>query len=337
MSKHIGVDIGGTAIKAGVFDDKGNIISSKEIPTRADDGYEAVLGDIYDLMIELTEAASGKKNIRENGFSEIDSIGIGIPGLVDTVRGKILSGPNLGWTDKSMGEELTNMMGKVPVLANDATLAAYAESILGVTKGCKNSFFLTLGTGVGGGMIINSEIYSGSHFVGSEIGHMIIGENFYNCSCGRNGCFETFASATALVKYVEYKLDEFKDQPEYSFLENEATKSCLGKHREDGILTSKIIFEESKKGDWLAIEAVERLVKYLAIGILNIYDILDPDIIAIGGGLSKAGSYLIELINKELENKTLLKSIEYGKITLATLGNDAGMIGAALFSAHKAE
>ena len=310
MKNLIGIDLGGSSIKGGVFTEFGERLCSMEIPTRVKRGFGPIADDIGKMVFKMAKDSNCK----------ISTVGIGIPGIPEADTGHVIFCPNLAWTDVPLGEKLREHTGLPVFVANDATAAGFAESIFGVTKGAKNSAFITLGTGIGGGIIINNRIYSGSHGAGSEIGHMIIGDNFYNCGCGRNGCLETFASGTALVKYAVYRLQNIQSG-EFSTLKEYLVK---------GNLTAKAIFDEAKAGDGLANQAVDRFTTYLAKGILNIYDILDPDIIALGGGLSKAGDFLLLKVKEKVEKDVFIKSLKYGDIVLAKLGNEAGTLGAAM-------
>ncbi|MBS4537410.1 ROK family protein [Clostridium sp. D2Q-11] len=315
---YIGIDVGGTSIKAGIVDYKGNILYKDTIGTRASLGYEAVREDMITLINKAIQY-SKQENYR------IDSIGIGVPGIADPQSDNVIYCTNLNWKDAPLGKDLKSRYGLPIYIDNDATVAAIAESVKGITKGSENSVFLTLGTGVGGGIIINRKVYSGTHNKGSEIGHMIIGENFYDCNCGNNGCLETFASATAIVRYTQKLIDE-------GFLDEEFMEALRSK---DGVMDTKFIFDMAKKNNELALKSIDRMVKYLSIGIGNFINILNPDIIAIGGGVSKAGKYLIEKINREFINYVIFKEGSTTEIKLSQLGNDAGIIGAALISEYK--
>ncbi|KXG74118.1 ROK family protein [Thermotalea metallivorans] len=308
----IGVDLGGTTIKVGVVNGEGRILYQNARPTYAGRDYPLIIQD----MIEQIEDAMDWAGV---GLEAVKSIGIGVPGLAEVQTGNVIYCTNLSWFNIPLGREISQHFGKPVFVENDATVAALAEYVAGSTKGLKNSVFITLGTGVGGGVIINHKIYSGSHGAGSEIGHMIVGENFYNCNCGANGCLETFASATGLIKYVRKRLAE-RD------VATNILRMANGRLED---IDAKIIFDGAKGGDALAQEAVHRMVKYLAIGIINIFNILDPERIAIGGGVSKVGDYLIDLLNQEVSKMTFCKEVTYGDIVLAELGNDAGIIGAA--------
>lgn len=309
---HIGIDLGGTKIKIGLVNEKGCITDSISINTAASHEYETIMGDMKVAISGLL-----KQNSLES--EDIDSIGIGVPGLVDYEKGKVIYCANLSWYDVDVSGCLEKYFNVPVYLENDATAAAYAESLFGSTKNVNSSVFLTIGTGIGGGIIINNQIIRGGHGAASEIGHMVVGENFYDCNCGRNGCFETFASATAMIKYAQHRL------------ENPDTVSSLRDiiAQKQGGLEAKDIFDQATAGDMLAEEVVQRTAKYLAIGIANIYNILDPEIIAIGGGVSKAGKQFFDLVGAMAEKMTLSKHVKYAKIVTAELGNDAGIIGTA--------
>ncbi|KPU26959.1 glucokinase [Caloranaerobacter sp. TR13] len=315
---YIGIDIGGTAIKAGIVDKNGDIVYKKQIDTKAKRGYLEVEKDIIELI-------KGLINIAEDKGNKVKSIGIGVPGVADPEGNKVIYCPNLGWANVPLGENLKKEFEFPIYIENDATVAGIAESIKGVTKGYENSIFITLGTGVGGGIILSGKVYSGAHGIGSEIGHMIVGENFYDCNCGNNGCLETFSSATAIIKYAKKLIKE-----------GQYETTLMKKVNDDLMkLNSKIIFDSAKEGDQLANEVVDRMVKYLGIGIANLINILDPDVVAIGGGVSKAGIFLLEKIKREVSKYVLYKEAKHAEIFLAELGNDAGIIGAALLSEYK--
>ncbi len=308
----IGIDLGGTTIKAGIVDSSGGILQQSFTSTRVADGFEAIVDDIVMLVKEILDKAA-------LSISDIESIGIGIPGITDYSTGKVIYCTNLAWENVPLADRLKERLGVSVSIENDATVAALAESLFGSTKGVQNSVFLTLGTGIGGGIIINGRIFSGSHGAGAEIGHMIVGENFYNCNCGKNGCLETFASATAIKRYAAHLVSGTKEATMLLELcENDTDK-----------LEAKHVFNAAKAGDKLAMEIVDRMVKYLSIGIVNIYNLLDPDMIAIGGGVSKAGDFLLEKIKNKVKELVFNCNITYGDIVIAQLENEAGIVGAA--------
>lgn len=313
---NIGIDIGGTNIGAGLVDEDLNVVYRLEIPTERDKGYDYIEKKIIEIIEKMIHKSS---RINET----IDSIGIGIPGIGDLTGDYIIYCTNLNWKDVPLGRNLRSKFDIKINIENDATVAGIAESALGVMKGYPNSVFITLGTGVGGGIILNNNVYTGSHGVGSELGHMIVGENFYDCNCGNNGCLETFASSTAIERYVINEIENgFRDTSLLDNLEN---------------IDTKLIFQSAKLGDDLSNRAVDRLVKYLTIGISNIINTIDPDVIAIGGGVARAGDFLLDKINNLLPKYILMKDLNFAKIKLARLGNDAGIIGAAMLNRYKCD
>jgi len=308
----VGIDLGGTSIKAGLVDREGRILIQSSIDTKVGRDYRLIIKDMEKQIEKLLEDYG-------SGIDEIESIGIGAPGLMNYKSGHVIYCTNLFWNNVPLGVELQEYFKKPVYIENDATVAGLAESLFGSTKNVPNSVFITIGTGIGSGIIINNKVYSGSNFAGSELGHMIIGDNFYRCNCGNNGCLETFASATAMIKYAAHRLSEDK------------VKSVI-LDKADGKLeniNAKIIFDAAKDGDQLGKETVDRMIKYLSIGLINVYNILDPDVIAIGGGVSKAGDFLIERLKEEVGKMFFTPNIKYGNIVLAQLGNEAGILGAA--------
>ncbi|MHB1394204.1 MAG: ROK family protein [Clostridia bacterium] len=308
----VGIDLGGTAIKAGLVDREGRILIQSSIDTKVGRDYRLIIEDMKNQIEKL---------LKDNGsgIDDVESIGIGAPGLMNYKSGHVIYCTNLFWNNIPLGVELQEHFKKPVYIENDATVAGLAESLFGSTRNVANSVFITIGTGIGSGIIINHKVYSGSHFAGSEIGHMIIGDNFYKCNCGKNGCLETFASATAMIKYVIHRLE--KDKVKSTILDKAASKAEN--------INAKIIFDTAKEGDQLGNETVDRMIKYLSIGIINVCNILDPEIIAIGGGVSKAGDYLIERLKTEVGKMFFTPNVKYGDIVLAQLGNEAGILGAA--------
>lgn len=313
---YIGIDLGGTNIAVGIVDLNGELKLEKSRPTKAGRAAEEIICDMRDLVLQVIE---------EYGTSEeeINSIGIGIPGLADK-NGNVMFCVNLGWKNVPLKKRLEEELNIPVFLDNDATVAALAEYECGVMKGSESAIMLTLGTGIGGGIILNGKVHSGFHGAASELGHLVVGENFYNCNCGRNGCLETFASSTAIIKYTKKIINEMKENTLImKKIENDFDK-----------LNAKIIFDCAKEGDKIANIAVKRLVKYLSIGILNIINFVDPEIIALGGGVANAGQYLLDLIVKEVKDSKYCSEVPFAKIVLAKLGNKAGIIGAAMIGKH---
>ena len=314
---YIGIDLGGTNIAVGIVDEHGNIKHEKSCATRVGREANKIIDDMITLVLNTLE----EFNLQLN---EIKAIGIGIPGLADK-NGNVLFCVNLGWKNVHLKEMLENVLHKPIFIDNDATVAALAEYERGSMKNCRGGVMLTLGTGIGGGIILNGEVYSGFNGIGSELGHIVVGENFYNCNCGRNGCLETFASSTAIINHTKKLIKEM----------NESTLIIKMAEGNVNNIDAKIIFDCAKKGDKIANLAVNRLVKYLGIGILNIINFIDPEIIAIGGGVAGAGQYLLDMIVNEVITNKYYEELPIGKIVLAELGNKAGIIGAAMIAKHE--
>lgn len=314
---YIGIDLGGTNIAAGIVDGEGNIKHEKSCPTKVGRKPQEIIDDMIHLVLNILEEY-------QMDLREIKSIGIGIPGLADK-NGNVIYCVNLGWENVPLRAMLENVLHKPIYIDNDATVAALAEYESGSMKDCKSGLLITLGTGIGGGIILNGEVYSGFNGIGSEIGHIVVGENFYNCNCGRNGCLETFASSTAIIKHTKKLIADLDE-----------TTTIL-KRAEGNInnIDARIIFDSAKEGDKIANLAVDRLVQYLGTGIINIINFIDPEIIALGGGVSGAGQYLLDRIREEVMSNKYYKDLPIAKIVLAELGNKAGIIGAAMIAKHE--
>ena len=303
----IGIDIGGTAIKGGIVDHLGVIQKERMLKTQSQLGYDQVLNDLVLLIKELQQLSPTET-----------AVGIGIPGILSGAGETVVSCPNLNWQNRPLKQDLERELTLEVLLVNDATAACIAEAAFGSTRGRSSSVMLTLGTGVGGGVIINDRVISGAHGVASEVGHMIMEENFYNCNCGKNGCLETFASATALIRYCQKQIAEGV-QTDLKANEN---------------FDARRIFEAAKARDSLALTAVNRLARYLGWAIANISDLIDPEIFTIGGGLSEAGDFLLERIKAETKIRLTYPQFAIPEIVLATFRNEAGMIGAANLSRY---
>ena len=307
MSKRLyGVDLGGTTVKMGLFDTEGNVITKWEIPTVKDHGGKHILPDI---------AESIKKNMTENNLSKDDviGVGIGVPGPVDK-DGVIYKAANLGWGVFSVRNTLSDLLDGIKVEAgNDATVAALGEMWKGGGKGHKNMVAVTLGTGVGGGIIIDGRILTGSTGAGGEIGHIHVEDNeTESCGCGNKGCLEQYTSATGVVRLAKRRLAE---DDKTSVLRDEE-------------VNSKTVWDAVKISDSVAIEIANTFGKYLGKGLAAVAGVVNPEIFVIGGGVSKAGEILIDYIKPSYQKYVFNGSREV-KFALATLGNDAGIYGAA--------
>ena len=307
MSKVIfGVDLGGTTVKMGYFDTDGNVKDKWEIPTRKENNGANILPDI---------AASIKAKMNEMGMEKNDviGVGIGVPGPVDA-NGVIFKAANLGWGVFSVKEELAVLLGGIPVEAgNDANVAALGEMWQGGGKGYKNLVAVTLGTGVGGGIIVEGKVLTGATGAGGEIGHIhIVDDEPEACGCGNHGCLEQYASATGISRLAKRRLAE-DDKP--SSLRN-------------GDLSAKAVFDAVKAGDEVAKEIAVRFGQYLGKGLAAVACVVNPEIFVIGGGVSKAGDVLFDYIVEEYK-KYVFRGSRDAKFALAKLGNDAGIYGAA--------
>ncbi|MCI9328255.1 MAG: ROK family glucokinase [Ruminococcus sp.] len=300
-----GVDIGGTTVKMGLFEENGNILDKWEIVTRVEDEGKEILPDIAVSILEKT---------KEHGLEKTDiiGIGVGVPAPV-TADGIVNGSANLGWTYKEVKRELEELTGITSVIGNDANVAALGEMWKGGGAGQKNMVMITLGTGVGGGVIINGKVITGEHGAGGEVGHLCVNyDEPDTCGCGNHGCLEQYASATGIVRLAKKRL------------EWDTRETALKKES----VTAKDVFDAVKAGDTVAIDVAEEFGKYLASGLVNLVVIADPAVIVIGGGVSKAGEILIPFIEKPYREKAFFanRKIEF---KLATLGNDAGICGSA--------
>ena len=305
MKYCFGIDIGGTTVKIGLFTTEGELLEKWEIKTRTENHGEAILPDVAESLQNKMQ----EKNIRK---SEVDGIGIGIPAPV-MEDGVVQKTANLGWGYKEVTREMKELTG-IPVAAgNDANMAALGEMWLGAGKGQKNMVMVTLGTGVGGGIIVNGKPLAGSHGAGGEIGHFCVNEEeTETCGCGNTGCLEQYASATGISRLARRRLE--KDDSPSPLRETE--------------ISAKAVFDALKEGDAVAKEIVEEFGSYLGHALAAIAVITDPSVIVIGGGVSKAGEILLEYVEKYFHEKVFFANQDT-RFVLAQLGNDAGICGAA--------
>lgn len=310
MGKYIyGIDLGGTTVKMGLFNGEGNIIDKWEIVTRKEDNGSHILPDIADSIKE--------KNNKENiSIEDITGIGIGVPGAV-TEDGRVLTCVNLGWGVLPVAGELSRLTGVGNVKAgNDANVAALGEQWRGGGKEFNSIVMVTLGTGVGGGVILNGKILTGSNGAAGEIGHIKVNFNeTATCGCGGHGCLEQYSSATAIMRHAR---ELVKTTEEESYLRQFETEKITGKE----------IFDAYKAGDKLAGQVVERFARFLGLGLSHVTAVVDTQAFVIGGGVSKNGQVVIDVIREEYEKNVTLFALKGKEFRLAELGNDAGMYGA---------
>lgn len=305
MKKYgFGVDVGGTTCKIGLFETSGTLVEKWEIPTRKENNGENILPDVAAFVM----AKMVEKDILKG---DIQGIGIGVPGPV-TSEGVVLKCVNIGWDVINVSKEMEERTGFTVKVGNDANVAALGEMWQGGGKGYSNIVMITLGTGVGGGVIVDGKIVSGNKGAGGEIGHIIVNENETECcGCGQKGCLEQYASATGIVRMAEKKLQE------------SSAESTL---RECKPLTAKDIFDAAKAGDVLADEIVEDMTKILGNALANVARVVNPEAFVIGGGVSKAGSIITDRVKKYYDEKSFNACLD-AHFELATLGNDAGIYG----------
>lgn len=305
MKYCFGVDIGGTTVKIGLFTTKGELLEKWEIKTRTENHGEAILPDVAESLQNKMQ----EKNIRK---SEVDGIGIGIPAPV-MEDGVVQKTANLGWGYKEVTREMKELTGLPVAAGNDANMAALGEMWLGAGKGQKNMIMVTLGTGVGGGIIVNGKPLAGSHGAGGEIGHFCVNEEeTETCGCGNTGCLEQYASATGISRLARRRLER-----------DDSPSSLRGSE-----ISAKAVFDALKEGDAVAKEIVEEFGSYLGHALAAIAVITDPSVIVIGGGVSKAGEILLEYVEKYFHEKVFFANQDT-RFVLAQLGNDAGICGAA--------
>ena len=306
MGKYcFGIDVGGTTVKCGLFEESGTLIEKWEIPTRAENGGENVLPDIAATVMS-------KMAVKKLTKDDVIGVGVGIPGPV--MRGVVPVAVNLHWGEKNVEYELGNLLDMKVRAGNDANVAALGEQWKGGGEGKDSVIMITLGTGVGGGIIVDGKIVEGAHGAGGEIGHMHVEDSITDpCGCGNCGCLEQVASATGIVRLAKEELAK-----------NPVLPSAL----RDTEVTSKAVFDAYKEGDAMASTIVNRFAKYLGTAIASIATVTDPEVIVIGGGVSKAGECLTDIVGNYFRARAF-SACRHTMIVLAKLGNDAGMYGAA--------
>ena len=314
----IGVDLGGTNIAVGIVNEKYEIIRKGSVPTKPERGADAIIQDMADLA---------RKLIAEEGLTlaDIEFAGVASPGTANNVTGVIEYANNIPFVNYPVADNLSKLLdGKKVYLENDANAAAKAESIAGVAAGADISVMITLGTGLGGGIIINGQVYSGFNFAGAELGHIVIQKDGRHCSCGRNGCWEAYSSATGLVNITKDRINDAKAAGRATIMD-EMTGGDLSK------VSARTAFAAMKQGDAVAAEVVDEFISYLACGIVNIINIFQPNVLSIGGGVCNEGEYLTKpLLEKVWAETYSREGTPKTDIKIAKLGNDAGIIGAAV-------
>lgn len=305
MKKYgFGVDVGGTTIKMGFFETSGKLIDKWEIKTDTSNGGENILSDIAKAIDNKLAQEGISKN-------DVQGVGVGVPGPVNS-KGIVLKCVNLGWGVFNVEEELASLTGLKVKAGNDANVAALGEMWQGAGNGSEDMVMVTLGTGVGGGIIVDGKVIAGANGAGGEIGHITVNnDEIEACNCGQYGCLEQYTSATGIVRMAKRKLAKTDEETSLRAVEE---------------LSAKTIFDEAKKGDKIAGELVEELGKILGGTLSNIAAVTNPEVIVIGGGVSKAGQILIDTIHKHF-TESVFHACKDTRFVLAGLGNDAGMYG----------
>ena len=313
MKYYIGIDLGGTNIAAGVVNENNEIVAKTSVKT----GSGRPVNLIVDDMANAAKSAAESIGLTLN---EVEWVGVGAPGTANKASGVIEYSNNLGWYDVPLVQMLEERTGKKVYIENDANAAAYGEYVAGAAKKADSSVMVTLGTGVGGGIVLNNKIYTGFNFAGAELGHSVIVVDGRPCTCERRGCLEAYASATGLITTTREYMEEYKDSVMWDLVEHDLSK-----------VSGRTAFDAMRKGDKAGKMVVDEYIKYLACGITNIINTFQPDILCIGGGICHEGDTLMvplkEIVKREVYSRNSAKNTE---IVAASLGNDAGIIGAAL-------
>lgn len=310
---YIGIDLGGTNIAAGIVDENGKILIKDSVPTGAGRDADEVIKDMATLCADLL----AKMNLT---VDDIEYAGVATPGTADHDRGIVVYANNLKFLNYPLADKLKEFLGvKKVLIENDANAAAKGEAACGSAKGYANSLMITLGTGLGGGIIIDGRVYSGFNYAGAELGHTVIEVNGLPCSCGRKGCWEAYSSATGLINMTKEKMAEDKDTIMHEMAEK------IGK------VNGRIAFDAMRAGDKAGKEVVDKYIYYLAMGIVNMINIFQPEVLVIGGGICNEKSYLLDplmdIVNTEQYSRNSDKKCI---LKIAELGNDAGIVGAAM-------
>lgn len=310
---YLGIDLGGTNIAVGIVDEKGRLVLKDSVPTYSDRHHSEIIKDMAMLSLKIIETAGVN-------IVDVAAVGIGSPGTPDAPKGIIVYSNNLKFNNVPMREGMNKYIDLPVYIENDANCAALAESIAGAAAGAKNSMTVTLGTGVGSGVIIDGKIYNGFNSAAVEFGHTVIVSGGEQCTCGRKGCWEAYASATGLIRQTRKAAEE---NPES--LINELVNRELSK------INAKTAFDAARQGDETGMRIIEQYIRYLAEGITNAINTFMPEILVIGGGICKEGEYLLGPLRKLVSEATYSNvGIPQTQIRTAQMGNDAGIIGAAM-------
>lgn len=307
---YLGIDLGGTNIAVGLVDEKGAVLQNASTPTLSGRPIEEVVDDMARLCRDVTK----KANVT---IDDVKAVGIGTPGTVDHEKGSVVYSNNIKMKDAYLCDMLKERLNKPVGIENDANAAAMGEYIVN-GNGAKSFVFITLGTGVGGGVIIDGELYRGFNGAGAELGHIITQIDGVQCTCGNKGCWETYASVTALIRQTK------------EAMENNPASMMHEWCKKNGNVSGRTAFDCAKKGDAAAKKVVDQYIKYIGAGLISILNIFQPEVILIGGGISKEGDYLLNPLKEYVFEGDYNKYMPKTQIKTASLFNDAGIIGAAM-------
>ncbi len=310
----IGIDVGGTGIQVGALNHHRKILAEKSIPTLTDIPFSDQVARIAEC-VTATAASVGA------GPEQIESVGVGIPGIAHKKTGEIIKCTNMGWFHVPFREEFLKHLNVPVFIDNDANVAALAESVAGISAGTSSSVFITIGTGIGSGIILNGKIWNGFHGIGAELGHVILSMDGVPCTCGNHGCLERYCSATALIRMAREAIALNPDTLMMKKADNDISR-----------IDARTVIDAARESDPVASEVYSRFIKQLAQAIANVVNFLDPEVIVLGGGVSKAGDFLLEPLHREYSKYILYGDQPKPEIKLAVLGPEAGIIGAAMLS-----
>jgi glucokinase len=309
----IGIDLGGTNIAAGIVDENMNIVSKGSIPTNLPRSAEKIISDMAQIALDLAKEA----NIP---MEEIKWVGVGTPGTANSDTGIIEYSNNLRFENVPMVKMLEEKLGRKVYIENDANAAAYGEFKAGAAKGSDSAVIITLGTGVGGGIIIDGRVLHGFNFAGAELGHSVIVYGGRECSCGRKGCWEAYASATGLANMTKEAMETHKDSVMWQIVKGDLS-----------LVNGKTAFDAKRAGDKAGSEVVDSYIEYLGCGLVNVINVFQPEVLCIGGGICKEGDNLLKPLEAIIKREQYSRySKKQTRLCVAKLGNDAGIIGAAL-------
>lgn len=321
MSKYYaGIDLGGTFIKCGIVDGDGKLLGKDKIPTGKDRPYGEIAADMAACVRALAEKAG-------LAAEDLAAAGIGAPGTADSEHGVIIYSNNIEWENVPLGRAVQQALGVPAFVTNDANAAALGEFVSGAGAAYKSVVFITLGTGVGGGIVLDGKLFEGGKSAGAEVGHTVIRMNGEKCTCGRKGCFEAYASATALIRQTKAAMQKAQGSKLWQLCGGDPEK-----------VDGKTAFDGMREGDAAATRVVKNYIKYLAEGIANLANIFRPDAVLLGGGVCAEGETLLKPLRRKV-NSLLFGGTKYApvKVLTASLKNDAGLFGAAAFAKSRLE